>query len=338
MAVGVEFDSARFPAPERFARWREQLSSTYAPLEAWSEHAEDFWFRERHMLLGPVEVWPTTLQPVTLWRTPAMIRSSDPDGLHLSMLLHGTMEVDRDGWQTVHDTATFNTNDTSRAWRMRAYGDGGGPMRLVGVDFLKERLALPRRLVDRAIGAPMSARDGVGALLAAFLTRLADGSAGLRPEDGPRLGAVLTDLVSAVFAHTLEAEKALAPEAHRRALLLRAQGFILAELPDPGLDPAAVAAALHISVSHLHRLFTDHGETVAAWIRRRRLDRTARDLADPALAHVPVSTIARRWGLTQPVTFSRAFRAAFGTSPTEHRRTALSAARDAPSHLRSGGR
>lgn len=57
-----------------------------------------------------------------------------------------------------------------------------------------------------------------------------------------------------------------------------------------------IAAAHHISLSHLHRLVQEEGsgETVAAWIRGRRPAGAHRDLANPALRSTPVHTIADR--------------------------------------------
>ncbi|GAB3464587.1 hypothetical protein GCM10027570_52510 [Streptomonospora sediminis] len=50
------------------------------------------------------------------------------------------------------------------------------------------------------------------------------------------------------------------------------------------------------------------------------MERARRDLADPAQAGLAVSEIAYRWGFKHPATFTRAFRTAYGTAPTEHRR------------------
>ncbi|WP_342354574.1 helix-turn-helix domain-containing protein [Streptomyces griseofuscus] len=53
-----------------------------------------------------------------------------------------------------------------------------------------------------------------------------------------------------------------------------------------------------------------------------------RDLADPALRDMPVHRIADRWGFKGHPPFTRAFRAAFGTSPQDYRDGALAAAAD----------
>lgn len=82
-----------------------------------------------------------------------------------------------------------------------------------------------------------------------------------------------------------------------------------------------IAAAHHISVRYLHRLFEAEDKTVASWIRGRRLERSRLDLLDPALAGRPVSAIGARWGFTSAIHFSRAFRAVYGLPPGEYRMT-----------------
>lgn len=69
----------------------------------------------------------------------------------------------------------------------------------------------------------------------------------------------------------------------------------------------------------LHKLFETHESTVADWIRRRRLERCARDLLDPALAAEPVGAIGARWGLVNPAHFSRLFRATYDVPPSAYR-------------------
>jgi len=109
------------------------------------------------------------------------------------------------------------------------------------------------------------------------------------------------------------------PRAHRRLLRERVRAFIEAQLPTPDLSPATVAAAHHISVRYLHRLFDDEEQSVAGWIRRRRLDRCRADLLDPSLAGRSVAATAARWGFTSASHFNRLFRNAYGLPPGEYR-------------------
>jgi AraC-like DNA-binding protein len=119
-----------------------------------------------------------------------------------------------------------------------------------------------------------------------------------------------------VMAVALERE---ATESRRPALLLQITTFIEQHLDDPGLTPAGVATANHISVRHLHKLFESEQVTVGEWIRRRRLERCRRDLVDPTRQAEPVAAIAARWGYRDPAHFSRLFRARYGTPPARYR-------------------
>ncbi|MGV0446978.1 AraC family transcriptional regulator [Corynebacterium sanguinis] len=80
------------------------------------------------------------------------------------------------------------------------------------------------------------------------------------------------------------------------------------------------AGAAHVSVRTLHRLTAKHvGLTPLAIIRRRRLQDAAHELrATPA----PVGAIAVRMGYADQSHFTREFRATFGTTPSDYRRTA----------------
>ncbi|MEO3804989.1 helix-turn-helix domain-containing protein [Nonomuraea sp. B1E8] len=183
-------------------------------------------------------------------------------------------------------------------------------------------VSLPTHQVDAMLGSRMSATDGIGALLASFVTGLAEKPGAYRPADGPRLGMVVLDLVSALLAHAIETSPVI-PPSNRDALLLRVQAFVQEHLRDPGLGPRALALEHHISTSYLHRLFQKEGSTVGGYIRAQRLDRARRDLADPALHEVPIHSIAAKWGFSHAADFSRAFRRAYGVSPRDFRREAV---------------
>ncbi|MFF4476479.1 hypothetical protein ACFY1A_05480 [Streptomyces sp. NPDC001520] len=71
------------------------------------------------------------------------------------------------------------------------------------------------------------------------------------------LEPVLLNLTAALFAQVTDAEESLPSETHQQVLALRIRSFISQRLHDTELDPAAIAAAHHISVSHLHRIFQE---------------------------------------------------------------------------------
>ena len=95
----------------------------------------------------------------------------------------------------------------------------------------------------------------------------------------------------------------------------------LARLGDPGLSPETVARAGYISLRQLHRIFAREGLSFGRWVREQRLRRCADDLADGRLRRLSIADIAARWGFRSPAHFSRAFRARYGMTPADYRRS-----------------
>ena len=106
---------------------------------------------------------------------------------------------------------------------------------------------------------------------------------------------------------------------HADVLLPQVTTYVYRHLGDPDLTPARIAAAHFISIRSLHRLWESRGVSISGWIREVRLARCRRDLADPALAHESIGTIAARWGMRNAAHFSRMYREAYGCSPRDHR-------------------
>ncbi|MFF0164093.1 helix-turn-helix domain-containing protein [Streptomyces sp. NPDC005263] len=136
--------------------------------------------------------------------------------------------------------------------------------------------------------------------------------------DAPRLAGVTLDLLSAMLAQAARTEDLLPPET-QHTVRTRINAFIQQHLADPGITPAAIAAAHQISVRYLHRLHQGQATTIADGIRRSRLQRIHRDLADPRLGARSISSIAARWGLPEPTSLSRAFKTLYGITPRDHR-------------------
>lgn len=315
--IEAVFSTEHLPEEDRFDFWRELMAHTHVPLELSSEFSADFHAEQRIIGLGDVQVWPATFQPLVFRRTPKLIRQSDPEVYSLSLLLRGKGgAASWGGQQAVLDPFDFHTSDSSRPCEIRACGDR---ITMVGVEVPKALLPVPRDKADQVIGRPMSGRAGVGALFAQFLIQLAHDTDSYGSSDRSRLETVAVDLLSVLFSNAVDAVDALPSETQQRALVLRIKAFVHQHLGDPELTPGVVAAAHHISLRSLHRLFQGQGTTVAGFIRHQRLKRARGDLADPAFKDRPIHAVAARWGFPRAAEFTRAFRNAYGTSPREYR-------------------
>ncbi len=316
---------------ERFDCWRELIGQSRAS-EVSSPHAGDFEVEMRRLELGPVTLLRTSFPTARFWRTAGMVRRSDPELYHVTLLLDGDLALTHGSGRT---TTNFRPGDlhvvnSSRPFDLRAYGArdsvlGERRVEAVGIDFPLASLPLPPYQLRDVLGRAFSGREGPAALLRGFLAGLDQQAALLGPAEAPHLGTVVVDLVTAVLARAVDAEAAVPEDARRRVPMENVRAFIGRNLHDPELSPSVIAAAHHISVSYLHRVFSQQsrGETVAAWIRGQRLEKARRDLAEPALRTLPIHAVAARWGILRASDFSRAFQAAYGLSPSEHRHRAL---------------
>lgn len=185
---------------------------------------------------------------------------------------------------------------------------------------------IPRCFLDisdadlrRVMGIRVPGGEGVGALVSRFLSALAAEAELRRSRAGDRLTRSAADLLVVLVADLLGAETSARTTGASTELPERIRAFIEARLADPDLSPESIAAAHHISVRYLHKLFQDDGTTVSQWIRRRRLDSCREDLVRPANRGFTVSAVAHRWGFSSPSHFSRAFRDAYGMSPSAWR-------------------
>ncbi|MEV0224929.1 helix-turn-helix domain-containing protein [Streptomyces sp. NPDC050704] len=305
------------PRGDRFEAWTQQVGRTHAPLQLSSERAANYRGHQRLIGLGEVTVWPATFDSLIFRRTPKLVRQSDPEVYHLSLLVSGEAGATWGRQEATYRNSDIHINSSSRSYEIVT---GSEPVTIVGVEMPRALVALPAGQAEQVVGRQMSGRERVGALLAQFLLQFVSDIGPYQPQDAPRLGTVVADLVTAVFAHTLDDDLLMPAETHRRTLVLRIKAFIRRHLADPELTPARIAAAHDISRSHLYRLFQAEGVSVAAYIRDQRLENARRDLADPALRAMPIHAVAARWGFPRQADFTRAFRTVYGIPPSDLRR------------------
>lgn len=175
-------------------------------------------------------------------------------------------------------------------------------------------LALP---VDRIRAAgPLLQQSPLYAMVRQHLIALPRAAA--RLDEGPRamLTASTTELVRALVASV--ASQGVERRAVRDSSLhARILTYVEQHLADPGLSPQQLATVHGVSLRHVYSLFAGEAESPAAAISTRRLEGARRELAHRADERPVIAGVARRWGYTDPGTFSRQFRRAYGLTPQE---------------------
>ncbi|MEU7509746.1 helix-turn-helix domain-containing protein [Streptomyces lavendulae] len=309
-------------ARDGFESWAGMVGDLVMPVSITSPHVERFRGTATALDLTHTDLSGFAFSPMSARRGAGHIRRGDPENYFL-FLVHGSpvgLEQNRsNALLRAGDMALF---DSSHPLSCEFLDKG----RLSRISLLRVRrsvLPLPQDHADQLLGTRLATGTASGALLASYLTGLRTHTERADPTELSRLGSVGLDLCAAYLAVQSGSPGTLPPETRRQVLLARIRAFIDHNLPDPRLGPDTIAAHHHISVRLLHSLFRAEPETVAATIRRLRLEHSRTDLADPRLVHSKIGEIAARWGFRHPADFSRAFRRAYGMPPSDYRRLTL---------------
>jgi AraC-like DNA-binding protein len=314
LIMAIRFNAEDEPAKTRVDYWHHVLGSSIAPYHI-RVPGGTFRSQIQQAQIGPVTVVDFHMSALQGIRTPDLIRDSDLGMCKIDLGIRGRGRYEQDDRQSLLAPGDVHLMDLSRPSDVAI--EAAHEVSVV----MFPRELLPARdgdLRDLTV-VPFSARDPYAALVASLgreLTRHLDSYEG---DPGARVGAVFLDLLALAVATRVDRVSSLPPETRQQAMLARVRAFIEEHLGDPGLSPALIAAAHHISVRALHKLYEADGGTVAASVRRRRLERCRQDLLDAGLLARPAGAIGARWGFRDAAGFSRAFRGAYGLPPAEYR-------------------
>jgi AraC-like DNA-binding protein len=307
------------PAGQRFEYWKHVLSSTFVPLEVSTPAGEaDFRGRLRGCELGSLRFIEVSAEAHTARRTARLVKVAPAGCYKLGLQLRGSSVLIQDGREATLTPGDFTLYDTDRPYTL-AFSD---PHRMLVLVFPRDMLGLPSsRLAGLTATRLPGEAGGLATLIGPFLAQVTDLLDEVDTRDhrvGVRLAGNVLDLLGTVLTERMDSAPSDPDRAHR-ALMLRITSFIEEHLGQADLAPAQIAAAHHISLRQLHKLFHARGATVAGWIRQRRLEHCGHDLRDPRCSDRPVAAVGARWGYPDPAHFSRLFKGAYGLSPRDYR-------------------
>ena len=230
-------------------------------------------------------------------------------GVVLGYMVDGELTVSQEGRALSLTTGQFAFYTSAQRYRIRSD---------VAHRFLVVRIPTSAIALRHSLFTDVIATDLSSAPSASMLRGILDGLS--RPEGFPTLAGrahAADSLVAAAHAVISDAR-----EPGTAAMMSQFNQIILwieDHLADGDLAANRIASAHFLSPRSIRRLFSLNGTTVSALVRQRRLERIRNELLDPELSRVPIGTIASRWGLRDPASFSRAFTEHFGVSPRRYR-------------------
>ncbi|BCB76905.1 hypothetical protein GCM10022251_48420 [Phytohabitans flavus] len=283
----------------------EALAASGLPPLHSRRHSSDDDFRAGVVTadLGPLRLVELVTPEGECFRDARSARAPDEELWQIDLVTRGRVRAEQAG-----STAELGPADLVLIDPVR-------PVRFASTATRSVTMLVPRRSLRlgpddaaRLAGVRIRGDRGPAALVSSLARDLARSVSGFRADEAARSATAVIELIAVALSAQL-GDSRPAPD---EALRARIAGFIEARLADRDLAPAKVAAAHHMSVRRLHKLFEDEPLTVAALIRQRRLERCHADLARTDRT---VAAVAAGWGFADPAHFSRLFKATYGYNP-----------------------
>jgi AraC-like DNA-binding protein len=236
------------------------------------------------------------------------ISRSSTDYIAVLMLCEGEERVSQGGADAVLGGGDVVVCDTQRAMSFEMPRPGR-----------KHILLAPRTAVEEITGTAwpaaammLSSTNPATHLLTSHLDALMDATAHLSAAAALATRTATLYLLAAVASQD---GTQFAAEAAPGSLVDAMKRWIDAHLLDPGLGPAQVAAAHAISLRTAQRLFQHSDESLASYIRGRRLSRARLAL----LSGASINDVAHHYGFYDTGHFTRVFKTEFGATPAAYR-------------------
>lgn len=306
-------------AKVQFGSWAVAVRQSVMSFQFDCDRPQAFTGLIRNRTLGNVNFVDMACEKHAAHRDWSTISASDAGFYVLTLQLSGQLRVTQDDRSALLRPGMFSIYDSSRPAAVTASDD----YKSTCIRFPKELLG--SRSTDPLAGFTATTFEYTPGLTSAvwdMVLTLNRNLESLGPH-GPLAVRNTLDLVRAMLRTELGGYAGLTAEHRKEALLQRIREYVDLHLGDPTLGPARIAAAHYISLRYLHHLFEQTDQSVARWIRTRRVEMSRRDLSDRRMAHMTASAIASQWGFTSASHFGQVFKSETGHTPAEYRRQAL---------------
>jgi AraC-like DNA-binding protein len=300
------------------AEWGGMVAASLLALDMETDRPGDFTARMRNRTRAGIHLAEIEASGHEARRGPEKV-VGDAGALVLCHVRAGEGVVIQDGRQAMLTPGDFAFYDTTRPVQI-VVPDG---FRILFLKFPQPLAAVSRGALRDLVAERIPRRSGLGPAVGALLAELNEAVDTLPAEVQGRSLRSAVDLAATMIRHELLGAAGADALGRKRRQFEKIAAYIEENLAEPELSPARIAAENFVSLRQLHAVFADSGATVGSWIRRRRLERSARDLADPRMATVPVGVICLRNGFRNQPYFSQIFKEWSGQSPAEYRAQAL---------------
>jgi AraC-like DNA-binding protein len=309
------FSTAELPPHRRLEYWNDLTGSAFTPLVTDPVDRRAFAGRLTRTQVGQIRIAEARSEPAIVRHSRQHVARTRDASFMLCLQLDGVSVNRQQGREAILHYGDFHLLDSSRPYEVSFQQSNRMLVLSVPHPELTRRMPNP----ESVVGIAMSGRSGVSGLLSSLLCNFWQQR---RTGDETYLSARFSEAILDLVASAYACITANAVDGSSIAIARREQirSYIETHLHDPALTPGSVAAAVHLSPRRLHQLFEADGETVGAYILRRRLEECARAMSDASQRSRTVTEIAFLHGFNNASHFGRVFRERYQATPSDYRR------------------
>jgi AraC-like DNA-binding protein len=314
------FSTADLPLHRRLEYWNDMTGTAFTPLVTDPVDRQAFVGRLTCTQVGQIRVAEARSDPAVVRHSRQHVARAREALFMLCLQLDGVSVNRQQGRESILRYGDFHLLDSSRPYEVSFEQ----PNRMLVLSIPQPDLVRRMPNPESVVAIPMSGRAGFAGLLSSLLCNFwQQRRTGDETYLSPRFSEAILDLIASAYATVTAAS----PESSSIAMARREQirSYIEAHLHDPALTPGSVAKAVHLSPRRLHQLFEADGETLGAYILRRRLEECARAMSDVSQRSRTVTEIAFLHGFNNASHFGRVFRERYHATPSDYRRRATAA-------------
>ena len=291
-----------------FVPWKDFVSEHFPALEHKNHSIGEFRAEVGRYDIAGGALTTIAADASEVVRTQYLADRAESGFVKLMWQMAGGLQLEQDGRHCVIEAGQSTVCDTGRPYRIVLSDHAHFAVLMLPYD------ALPgwEGISQRVCGLPLTDETTMRATLAALLALR-----GL--PDGGSSDTVLKALQWMLTTSLHRSASAPGAMSLQNARLSRAQQHILRNIHDPKLDADDLAEALCMSRRSLYMLFKEYKLTPVKMIHDIRLQRTMQVLGDASQLHRKIIDIAFDHGFNDYATFSRLFKAQYGTTPSKYR-------------------
>lgn len=306
---------------DKFGYWQDVVCRALVDLECRPVSGMAFEASVEGSRLGGLSVARIDASAHRVERRPSAISRASDDSLIFNFVLSGVAVAQQDGRSVVLKAGDGAVCDAQRPYSLR-FDD---TFQIITLKLARSAITHRAGSIHRITARSLGESSQMCPILFGYLVSFSKQAALLAPAASEKVARNFTELLAAALDEVILASPLPLSE-YRAAALMRVREFLERHLDVCELNTSMVSNALNLSPRYINKLFEAENTSLSRYIWRRRLERAAADLRDPARASLGISAIAMAHGFNDLSHFSRTFRQRFDLSPRAYRASGAASA------------